>query len=187
MKLLQGFCWIFTAALAMRVSAEPNLQQTFSTWVNANGELRLPTNLQRGWLHLGSSALMAADGTRIESIHSVYTQADAADYYRKHGKFADGTVLIKEIRFANMNDLVTGALASADAVDVWFMMVKDTRDRFKGKRDWGKSWGWALFGSNDPTTNVSAGYEQECLGCHVPAKRSDYVYTKLYPGLRPGP
>ena len=62
-------------------------------------------------------------------------------------------------------------------------MVKDSENRFAENPIWGDGWGWALFKPDDKGKNVSRDYKVDCLGCHIPAKDTDWVYTEAYPTL----
>jgi hypothetical protein len=62
-------------------------------------------------------------------------------------------------------------------------MVKDTQARFSDNALWGDGWGWALFKPDDKANNLASNYKVDCLGCHVPAKDTDWVYTSAYPTL----
>jgi len=35
------------------------------------------------------------------------------------------------------------------------------------------------------TVNVTKGYKKDCLGCYIPAKGKDWIYTEAYPTLLP--
>lgn len=169
-----------TIGISIAVKAEIN---PYADLVDNDGNMFLPADLLTHWELVGMNGLMAEDKSSIVSLHSVFTQPEAAAYYRQNGEFADGTVLIKEIRNASMTTGTTGFVGYSDDVDVWFMMVKDTQGRFEGNADWGSGWGWALFNGDDMTTNTSRGWEQECMGCHLPVKEQDWVHSSHYPGL----
>jgi len=63
-------------------------------------------------------------------------------------------------------------------------MIKDQQGRFAKNANWGDGWGWALFMADDPSKNASTDYKKDCLGCHIPAKRTGWVYTEAYPTLK---
>jgi len=65
-------------------------------------------------------------------------------------------------------------------------MIKDTRGRFKDNKLWGKGWGWAwaLFKAENPTETVTKDFKTDCIPCHVPAKKDDWVYVRGYPALK---
>jgi hypothetical protein len=78
--------------------------------------------------------------------------------------------------------MTTCTVSHGDEVEGWFVMVKDTQTRFDRNPLWGDGWGWMLFGpEGEPKT---ANYKAECLGCHVPAKSTDWIYITGYPALR---
>jgi hypothetical protein len=62
-------------------------------------------------------------------------------------------------------------------------MIKDVKGRFSDKPVWGDGWGWALFQPDDMSSNAASDYKSDCLGCQVPAKDKDWVYTEVYPTL----
>ena len=155
------------------------------TLVSSDGELTLPQNFIAEWRHINSSALMNEQGDGVVTIHAIYTQPGVVEHYNQHGDFPDGAVLIKEIRFAKMGAQVTGNLARSDGVDIWFMMVRDHNNRFDGHKHWANGWGWAQFTPDAPTTNSSEGFEAGCRACHEPAAETGWVYTELYPALKP--
>jgi hypothetical protein len=62
-------------------------------------------------------------------------------------------------------------------------MIKDSKNRFASNSLWGDGWGWALFKPGNKTTNAATNYKIDCLGCHIPAKKNDWIYTEAYPTL----
>ena len=62
-------------------------------------------------------------------------------------------------------------------------MVKDAKGRFDGQPLWGNGWGWALFAGDAPTKNTATDFRADCLGCHTPARSTDWVYVQGYPAL----
>ncbi|MBY0461312.1 MAG: cytochrome P460 family protein, partial [Gemmataceae bacterium] len=66
----------------------------------------------------------------------------------------------------------------------WYVMVKDTKGRFKGNDLWGDGWGWALFDAKDPKKQLITDYAVGCRGCHRPAQKDDWLYVRGYPVLR---
>ncbi len=62
-------------------------------------------------------------------------------------------------------------------------MIKDTEGRFMGNKLWGRVWGWSLFKAKDPTKAVTEDFKTECIPCHVPAKKDDWIYVRGYPAL----
>jgi hypothetical protein len=72
---------------------------------------------------------------------------------------------------------------SATGVEAWSVMVKDTQGRFPNNPLWGGGWGWVLFNSDNPRQTVTKNWRTDCLGCHAPAKRTDWVFVEGYPIL----
>ena len=116
-------------------------------------------------------------------MHLTYASPGAADYYRRNKKFADGTVLVKEVFGTDHAQMTTGDAHWAKDTKVWFVLIKDSKDRYPHNPLWGDGWGWALFKSDAPNKQVATDYKKDCLGCHTPAKTDDWIYVKGYPVL----
>lgn len=158
--------------------------KTYATYVNKTGDIRLPENYRPQWGHLGSWAVNDAKAPGY-GFHDVYTQPEVVEAFRETGQFPDGAVLIKEVRKISSRTLTTGPALWAGDTSVWFVMIKDTKGRFKDNANWGDGWGWALFEAGNRNINTSKGYLKSCLTCHVPVKQTDWVYIEGYPTLRP--
>jgi cytochrome c len=158
--------------------------KTYTTYVTKTGKISLPENYRPHWSHLGSWVVNDAKAPGY-GFHDVYTQPEVVKAFLETGQFPDGTVLIKEIRKISSRTLTTGPALWASDTAVWFVMIKDTKGRFKGNVNWGEGWGWALFEAPNRNIDTSKGYLQSCLPCHVPAKQTDWVYIEGYPTLRP--
>lgn len=155
---------------------------TFRDHVDGEGNISLPADARASWVHLGSWVVNDAEAPGA-GFHDVYTQPEAAQAYRDSGEFADGSVLIKEIRGIESAEKTTGPALWAGEPQLWFVMVKDAQGRFDGPH-WGEGWGWALFKADNPDVNVSESFESTCMGCHVPAQQTDWVYVEGYPTLQ---
>ena len=59
-------------------------------------------------------------------------------------------------------------------------MIKDSKGRFPGNDLWGDGWGWGLFEAKDPKRNVATNFRTDCIPCHVPAKKDDWLYVRGY-------
>ncbi len=167
-------------------ATQPDVRKTesFSPFVDQDGIISLPKNYRNRWAHLGDWAIAKKEGEPVYQFHTVYTQPDVVEEYKKTGKFPDGAVLVKEIRHANVKKLNTGQAAWSTDIDHWFVMIKDHKGRFKDNPNWGKGWGWGLFEAKDPAKNVSTNYRRDCIGCHLPVKKTDWVYVYGYPDLQ---
>jgi len=149
--------------------------------VDAKGNIRKPADYRDRYQALGVWSVVNSNNET--ELHYAYASPGAAEYHRKNGKFADGTVLVKEIFGSEHAQLTTGDVHWASGTKVWFIMVKDEKGRYPGNPLWGDGWGWALYKSDAPDTQVATDYKKDCLGCHVPAKATDWTYVQGYPVL----
>ena len=152
--------------------------QSFSPYVDDKGNIGIPKDF-RSWFYLGSWGVATDEEGKVGSkgFHNVYTQPATVEAFRKTQKFPDGAVLVKELLKAKTDSMTTGEISYATETDGWFIMVKDTKGRFEGNKLWGQGWGWSLFKAGDPTKSVTNNYRTNCIPCHVPAKKDDWVYV----------
>lgn len=169
--------------LAGNQSVKSQSNNTFNGFdlVDNAGNIRKPANFRDLDELLGSWAV--TDYNNDTEMHVTYASPGAAEYYRKNGKFADGTVMVKEILATDHAQLTTGDARWATKTKVWFVMIKDAKGRYPGNPLWGDGWGWALFKADAPDKQVATSYKKDCLGCHVPAHATDWVYVQGYPVL----
>lgn len=158
----------------------------FQIAVDGDGAIRLPeVDFRKDWVALGSWAVAAESGTQgSQGIHVVYTQPESVASYRKDGKFPDGAILIKELFTTSTDSMTTGTVSRVDETVGWFVMIKDSANRYPGNKLWGDGWGWAFFDAQDRVRTKSTDYTADCLGCHVPAENNDWVYVEGYPVLQ---
>ena len=176
-----GACLLL--ALACSASAFSSIaNDDFSPYVDAKGNISSPEDFRGTMVHLGSWFVPGGDAS---GFHDVYTEKATVDAYRKTGKFPDGATLVKELRASKAGDYSTGTgVHYATKNDKqWFVMIKDSNNRFSGNSLWGDGWGWALFKPGSDGKNAASDYKKDCLGCHVPAKDKDWIYTEAYPTL----
>ena len=149
--------------------------------VDKNGIIRKPADYRDRYQALGVFSVV--DYNNDTEMHYTWASPGAAENYRKTGKFADGTVLVKEVFASDHAQLTTGDAHWATGTKVWFVMMKDEKGRYPGNPLWGDGWGWALYKSDAPDKQVATDYKKDCLGCHVPAKATDWIYVQGYPVL----
>lgn len=159
---------------AIFAQSAPNLGK----YVDKDGTIHLPENYRLKWVHLGS---WAAEGGK--QIHDVYTAPEVVEAFRNTGKWPPGATIVKEVRASEEAEMTTGNVHWDGPIVQWFVLVKDADDSFPRNPNWGNGWGWGLFKPNDPTKNISTDFQKDCLGCHVPAKKTDWTYTQGYPIL----
>ena len=148
--------------------------------VDKAGNIRKPSDFRERYQAIGTYMVLNPNGNQMQVT---YASPGAAEIYRKTGKFPDGTVLVKEVFGTDHAQLTTGDAHWASGTKVWFVMIKDAKGRYPGNPLWGDGWGWALFKSESPDKQVATDYKKDCLGCHIPAKSTDWVYVQGYPVL----
>src|SRR5215475_12543923 len=102
--------------------------------VDKSGNIRKPQDTRDLYQLLGT--YLVAD-SKAEEMHVTYASPGAAQYYRKNGKFADGTVLVKETFATDHAQMTTGDARWATNTKVWFVMIKDDKNRFPNNPLWG--------------------------------------------------
>jgi hypothetical protein len=152
--------------------------------VDANGNLRVPADYRAVYQFLGSWAVAADQGQGSKEVHVVYAAPDTIAAYRKDGRFPDGSVLVKEVFEATTAAMTTGTVSHAQNLKGWFVMVKDSKNSHPGNSLWGEGWGWSWFDAANPIKTTSKDFRTDCLGCHIPAKATDWIYVSGYPGLK---
>jgi len=175
--------------LLLSITAIGNLRQagaqTKSTFdgfklVDKTGNIRKPVDYRDLYQMIGAYTVVDPKGNQM---HYTWASPGAAEYYRRNGKFADGTVLVKQVFGTDHAQMTTGDANWAADTKVWFVMVKDAKGRYPNNPLWGDGWGWALFKPDAPDKQVATDYKKDCLGCHVPAKADDWIYINGYPAL----
>jgi hypothetical protein len=149
--------------------------------VDKAGEIAKPTNYREKYQILGTYLVLDPAGNQM---HMTYASPGAAAYYRQNGKFANGTVLVKEVFGTEHAQLTTGDANWASGTKVWFVMIKDGEGRYKDSKLWGDGWDWSLYKSDAPDKQVAISYKHDCQGCHIPAQITDRIYVQGYPVLK---
>ena len=172
------------ASAAVLVAAANAMGPTVPKWEKA---LHVPKNDYRSeWAYLGAYSVQAdnpEDGAK--ELHVVYTDAKNIAAFKKDGIFPDGAVIIKDVFATSTEDLTTGRASYANSLEGRFVMVKDTGDKYADKSPlYGSGWGWAFYKGDETTRAETTDYEVDCLGCHLPAESTDYLYVQGYPVLK---
>jgi hypothetical protein len=160
--------------------SQSNVSHNGFDLVDKTGNIRKPADFRDNYQPLGTFMVLDPKGNEM---HMTYATPGAAENYRKTGKFVDGTVLVKEVMGTEHAPMTTGDAHWASHTKVWFVMIKDEKGRYPGNPLWGDGWGWALFSSDAPDKQVATDYKKDCLGCHIPARTTDWVYVQGYPAL----
>ncbi len=184
------FCLYFSVI----VSAQNNTHTSFAPNVNLKtGTISVPKDYNF-WPVLGTwSHAIGKEKPGTKEFHIVYTQPETIAYYKKHRKFPDGAVLVKELINTKTMSMTTGPFVShATTIKGWFVLVRDTQNRFPNSKLWGEGWGWSFFKGENSVETVSKNYKEDCLGCHLPARdlapaqandSDKWIYTFGYPFL----
>jgi len=169
--------------LAAYEELKPQSQNKYGGFdlVDKAGNIRRPADVRDLYQLLGTYTVEL--NPKGEEMHVTYASPGTAQAYRKNGKFADGTVLVKEVFGTDHAAMTTGDAHWASGTKVWFVMIKDEKGRYSNNTLWGDGWGWALFNSDAPEKQVATDYKKDCLGCHIPARGTDWVYIQGYPVL----
>ena len=171
------------ALAACTNTAEPAAQPKIEV-VGPQGEISLPEGFDR-WPTLGAWATAAGgEGQPVDEMHTVYVSPGGIESYLVTGEFADGTVLVKDVREAKSTLLTTGDAHWPTDTKVWFVMVKDSSGKHESRPLWAEGWGWALFGSDDPKKQIAESFENDCQACHQPTEATEWIYAEAYPVLR---
>ena len=182
---------VFTAVLCIQtqkgagqqlVSSQPQPLGGHGRYVEKDGAILLLENYRLNWTHLGSWYVESKEG-EPGSVHDVYAEPEAVVAFRISGKWPQGATIVKEIRTSQKRKMSTGNVHWDGQITQWFVMVKDTNNAFRGNPNWGRGWGWGLYSIDDPKKNISTDFKIDCLGCHVPAEHTDWIYTQGYPIL----
>ena len=151
----------------------------FSPYVDADGNISLPDHFRTQMAHIGSWFVPDGD---VSGFHDVFTEKESLEAYRKTDDFPDGATLVKEVRAHRSGNFTTGANVSySDNTKLWFVMVRDTENRFPHNKVWAEGWGWALINTDDPNKNVATDFANDCKACHLPAQKSNWVFVEGYP------
>ncbi len=179
--VLFGATIVAATAAAADSSARRGEEASFSSLVDAGGNITFPAHFPSGYVHIGSWAVAGADG--VADTHVVYARPEDVAHYRRSGAFPDGAVIIKEVLEAIGSAHTTGKAFWGAHGKTWFVMVKDVKGRFPANPLWGDGWGGAQFDPKDRSKQIATNYKTDCLQCHVPAKAMDWIYVYAYPAL----
>lgn len=173
------------AAISAGVLADsPSYSRTYEQYVKPDGTITVPENYRTQFTFLGTFSVAGGDEAGGQAqFHQVYIDPDSVSHYRRTQEFPDGAVLVKELQKVRALDMTTGHVSSWDDNAGWFVMIKDTQGRFQDSGLWGDGWGWALFDASDRTQPTTTDYKTECIGCHTPVEKTDWVHVWAYPLL----
>ena len=152
-----------------------------------NGVLERPTGY-REWIYVGTPVTpndMNNGKAAFPEHHNVYIDPKSWKYWKKHGEFKDGTILVKELVSVGSKSAVSGN----GYFQGQFIGLEAT---IKSKRHFPNEPGnWAYFSFSSPdhktlSNTAKAFPTASCNACHQSAAQDDFVFTQHYPILRSG-
>jgi len=176
---LGTICLRLTTPTVAAAEDEASFAKNFSL-VDKDGNIAKPDDYRDRYETLGTFFVLDPAGNQM---HMTYASPGTAAYFRQNGKFADGTVLVKEVFGTEHAQMTTGDAHWPSGTKVWFVMIKDDKGRYMDNKLWGDGWGWALYKSDAPDRQVAVSYKKDCQGCHIPAQKTGWIYTQGYPVL----
>ena len=156
-----------------------------------DGELVLPSGF-RQWVFIGGP--LTPNGLNngkapFPEFHDVYIQQEDLAFYQTHGRFPEGTVIVKELVLTQAGNYPDGSINSASgrgyfpsALHGLDVMVKDSK-RFGETHDWG----FFTFGHHAPPYDQTAKAMRpgQCASCHIAGvATTDMVWVQFYPLLQ---
>ncbi len=163
-------------------SSQSQPAATPGKYVDKDGTIRLPEDYRLKWTHLGSWYVEGKQNG-LGNLHDVYAEPEAVTAFQNTGKWPQGATIVKEIRESRKAKMTTGNAHWDGQIIQWLVMVKDTNHTFPGNPNWGRGWGWGLYSIDDPKKNISTDFKIDCIGCHIPAEHTDWIYAHGYPIL----
>lgn len=159
-----------------------------------DGAAKIPTGY-RLWIFVGApltpNALNGGEAAFPE-FHNVYIEPSAYEYFKKTGKFAEGTQIVKElvlVRKGTNHDEKTGTSTEASGVGYFQGDFAGLELAYKDNAkypDEPGGWAYFTFGHKpqpyDQTAKPSP--TADCNACHEANAATDYVFTQFYPVLR---
>lgn len=158
---------------------------------NAKGELERPRGY-RTWVYIGTPLTpndMNDGHAAFPEFHNVYIDPASYEYYKEHGEFRDGTVIVKEL-------VSVGSKAAASGKGYFEGEYLGVEAAVKDKSRFASETGyWAFYRFTDeeaakegrsapPHKTAKAAPTSACSSCHQPGAAQDSIFTQYYPVLR---
>ena len=151
---------------------------------NDDGSMARPATQYRQWVYVGTPLTpneLNPPEAPFPEFHSVYIHPDDFEHYSRTGKWADGTVFIKELVTVGSKQAVSGKGYFMGEFTGLEVMVRD-RERFADEPG---NWAYFSFGHEYPLAETAnAMPTAACNACHAVNAADDFVFTQYYPVLR---
>lgn len=191
---ITGLCLLAIGAVGFAMSqSSPYPDVEFGPKFTASGELLVPQGFRK-WVFIGSPLTphgLNGGKANFPEFHNVYVEPAAYDYYVQHGKWPEGTMMVKELQLTQPGTFPDGSRVEVsgrgyfpgvtNGMDV---SVKDSK-RFADTN----GWGFFNFGHHAAPYAESAmeAPVESCAGCHIASAHEDMVFTGFYQLLKPLP
>lgn len=146
---------------------------------NKAGELLRPVEY-REWIFVGAPVTpkdMNDGKPAFPEFHNVYIDPASWGYWKRTGKFREGTIFVLEMVSVGSKKAPSGNGYFQGEYDGIAAAVK-SKKRFPNKPN-----NWAYFGFGDkPSATVQP--DDACATCHQANAADDMVFTQYYPVLR---
>ncbi len=154
---------------------------------SSDGNLKRPAGY-REWIFVGTPLTpndMNDGKAAFPEFHNVYIDPASWAYWKDHGEFRDGTILVKELVSVGSKSAASGKGYFEGEYLGLEATVKDSKHFPKAPGN------WAYFRfTNDDYKGLklsSAALPHEaCAFCHQANAKQDFVFTQHYPVLRAG-
>lgn len=160
----------------------------------ADGQLiQPPAEIWRGWPYIGTPLTPNAlnnGHAPFPEFHSVYIDPVSWEYWRKTGKFRDGTILAKElVTVLDANAHPDGSTEQVSGRGYFMGDFSGFEIAYKSAEhfpDEPGNWGYFSFGHHAPPYAASTKLlpTETCNACHSANAAEDFVFTQFYPVLR---
>lgn len=134
--------------------------------------VQYPDNFRR-WVHVSTGVIMPGANPRLaseEGMHHIFANQKATDGYPS-GNFADGSIIVYEVREAQQKDgvIFEGQRRRTD------VMIKDSSL-------YSSTGGWRFerFWGDDQTQDALHGSGTTCFASHSKAKAHGFVFSRLH-------
>lgn len=177
--LLGSIASLLLSGMLITQTTTANALDTAYAKFNKAGELIRPAHY-REWIFVGAQITpkdMNDGKPAFPEFHNVYIDPSSWRYWKRTGKFRDGTIFVLEMVSVSDKKSSSGNGYFQGEFDGLAAAVK-SRSRFRDKTG-----NWAYYGFDDKRT-AAAQPDDACAACHKANAAEDMVFTQYYPVLR---
>ena len=185
--LLAGFLSLFTLTPLSSALAVDRQNKSSKAVFDNDGNLKRPVGY-REWIFVGAPLTpndMNNGKAAFPEFHNVYIDRDSWEHWKMHGKFRDGTIIVKELVSVGSKSTFSGKGYFEGEYLGLEAMVKDSK-RFTSAAG---NWAFFRFTNEDNKglkIKATALPQNACASCHQPNAAFDSVFIQHYPVLRAG-